>query len=383
MPNYDAYTENLADFGMREIEELRDILTAWLESGLPDDFYDEGVKPAFNRNSGYVFLTNDEYQVCMEVDGKLESFYTSPYYGTEGFYEDLLEEAEDWDADNADEDLEWLRDIAESRGDTEGVEKLNALIDAFNANNGIEESTRTSKQAVTAAYGTWHSFYGLPDVEFRVVNDMSDPDLSYNGEIYNYYDVEDALWSEYKEYCEENGCIPDEDDFAAWVAEDHDRVYNWLADLTPTGRKRAGKGQIQRSVRSSKSAKRRFTVTAAKMSDDPTADADAVEDVLKQYEGSFTNPKTGWSGTVTIKRDDKAAKDWSRDSDGIAYLWRLSFSGGDKSSSGEDLIVYWPQTMDGGQKFTIHPESGAPQFAKSLDEFKKLLRKEYSYLKKA
>ena len=279
----DYYTENIADFGYRELEQLRDILTALLENGLPDDFYDEGVRPAFNRASGDVFLTNDEYQVCMEVDGKLESFYTSPYYGTEGFYEDLLEDAESWDADNADEDLEWLRDIAESRGDTEGVEKLNALIDAFNANNGIEESTRTSKQA----------------------------------------------------------------------------------------------------VRSSRSTKRRFTVTAAKMSDDPTADADAVESVLKQYEGSFTNPKTGWSGTVTIKRDDKAAKDWSRDSDGIAYLWRLSFSGGDKSSSGEDLIVYWPQTMDGGQKFTIHPESGAPQFAKSLDEFKKLLRKEYSYLKKA
>ena len=133
---YNAYTENLADFGMREIGELRDILDAWLNSGLPDDFYDEGVKPAFNMDSGYVFLTNDEYQVCMEVDGKLESFYTSPYYGTEGFYEDLLDEADSWDADNADEDLEWLRDIAESRGDTEGVEKLNALIDAFNANNG-------------------------------------------------------------------------------------------------------------------------------------------------------------------------------------------------------------------------------------------------------
>ena len=123
--SYDAYTENLADFGMREIEELRDILDAWLNNGLPDDFYDEGVKPAFNRNSGYVFLVNDDYQVCMEVDGRLESFYTTPYNGYEGFFEDLLDEAdESWE----EEDIEYLRDIAENRGDDEAVDKLNAML---------------------------------------------------------------------------------------------------------------------------------------------------------------------------------------------------------------------------------------------------------------
>ena len=68
---YDAYTEDLSKFGMREIGLLRDLLDAWLNNGLPEDFLDEGVKPASNMNSGYVFLTNDEYQVCMAVDGKL------------------------------------------------------------------------------------------------------------------------------------------------------------------------------------------------------------------------------------------------------------------------------------------------------------------------
>lgn len=125
MANYDAYTENLADFGYRELEELRDILTAWLDYGLPDDFYDEGVKPAFNRSSGYVFLVNDEYQVCMLADGKLESFYTTPYSGHEGFYEELLDEADDsWDY----EDLEYLKDLAENRGDNEGLDKILALM---------------------------------------------------------------------------------------------------------------------------------------------------------------------------------------------------------------------------------------------------------------
>ena len=125
MANYDAYTEDLSDFGMREIEELRDILDAWLKNGLPDDFEYSGVKPAFNRSSGYVFLVNDEYQVCMEVDGKLESFYTTPYSGYEGFYEDLLDEAdESWD----EEDLEYLRDLAENRGDDDGFERITMLM---------------------------------------------------------------------------------------------------------------------------------------------------------------------------------------------------------------------------------------------------------------
>ena len=134
--SYDAYTENLADFGYREIEMLRDLLTAWLDSGLPDDFYDEGVKPAFNTYSGYVFLVNDDYQVCMEVDGKLESFYTTPYHGYEGFYEDLLDEADDsWNY----ADLEYLRDIAESRGDNDAVDKLTALMNEDSEDEDTEE----------------------------------------------------------------------------------------------------------------------------------------------------------------------------------------------------------------------------------------------------
>ena len=120
-----GYTEDLSDFGMREIELLRDILDAWLNNGLPDDFEYSGVKPAFNTHSGYVFLVNDEYQTCMEVDGVLESWYFTPYEGHEGFYEDLLDEADDsWHYD----DLEYLRDIAENRDDSEGVDNLTALM---------------------------------------------------------------------------------------------------------------------------------------------------------------------------------------------------------------------------------------------------------------
>lgn len=126
--SYDPYTENLADFGYREYEELKKILEAWFDgNGLPDDFDDSGVRPAFNRNSGYVFLTNDEYQVAIEVDGQLESFYTTPYDGYEGTFDELLEEA---DASWNYEDLEYLRDIAENRGDNEAFEKITSIMSA-------------------------------------------------------------------------------------------------------------------------------------------------------------------------------------------------------------------------------------------------------------
>lgn len=108
----DGYTENLADFlsGARERRMVLEILKAWESGGLPDDFNEDGVKIAFNSNSGNVFLTNEDFQVAM-VDGLcLESFYSSPYEGREGFFADLLEEYPDMHR----EDQEWFRDIAKA-----------------------------------------------------------------------------------------------------------------------------------------------------------------------------------------------------------------------------------------------------------------------------
>ena len=110
-----TYTEDLADFGFREQEEAKDLFQAWRESGLPIDFENNGVKIAFNMNSGYVFLTNSEYQVAMcetNDNGKLElySFYSSPYEAKEGSFDELLEEYKDMHP----EDQEWFLQIAEN-----------------------------------------------------------------------------------------------------------------------------------------------------------------------------------------------------------------------------------------------------------------------------
>lgn len=94
--NREVVTSNLADFGYREIKMARDLL-------------DAGVTLMMNQNSGNVFLTNEEFEVAMESDGKLYSFYTSPYDGKEGSFEDLLAEYADMHA----EDQEWFKELAE------------------------------------------------------------------------------------------------------------------------------------------------------------------------------------------------------------------------------------------------------------------------------
>jgi|SRR5690606_30750378 len=104
------YTENLSDFGIREISMLRDIFDAWLKNGLPEGFEQDNLRPAMNMNSGYVFLVNDDYHVAMMNGDNLEIYHTLPYSGLEGFISDLLNEnnLDDMHQD----DIEYLHDTA-------------------------------------------------------------------------------------------------------------------------------------------------------------------------------------------------------------------------------------------------------------------------------
>lgn len=87
----EEHTENLADFSMREIILLRDTLTAWIEQGLPKDFEEKRVRPMLNRDTGNVFLVNQEYQSAMLNGEKLESIYHTPIERIGGFLSTLLE----------------------------------------------------------------------------------------------------------------------------------------------------------------------------------------------------------------------------------------------------------------------------------------------------
>lgn len=102
-------------------------------------------------------------------------------------------------------------------------------------------------------------------------------------------------------------------------------------------------------------------------------DIDDVYKALGEMQGIWTNPTTGWTGDCEI---------YERDLDDGSYIFSLIFGGNELEP---DDILYDPNGFDyysNKPKFTIYPHSGAPTFADSIEDFKRKLKKEYSYLKK-
>ena len=102
-------------------------------------------------------------------------------------------------------------------------------------------------------------------------------------------------------------------------------------------------------------------------------DIDDVYKALGEMQGTWTNPITGWTGDCEI---------YERDLDDGSYIFSLVFGGNELEP---DDILYDPNGFNyysNKPKFTIYPHSGAPTFADSLEDFKRKLKKEYSYLRK-
>jgi hypothetical protein len=94
MEREEITTTDMAKMGSRERGMMRELLNAWNEQGLPEDFEADEVVVMFNMNSGSVFLTNSEYQAAMMNGDKLETWYNCPYCGHEGFKEDMKHKPE-------------------------------------------------------------------------------------------------------------------------------------------------------------------------------------------------------------------------------------------------------------------------------------------------
>ena len=110
MTNY--YTENLAEFGSREIHLLKNILIAWTTTGLPLDFENSEVRPAMNKLSGYVFLTNSDCQIAMLNGDRLEIFHSLPESGEEGFLEAFINSY--FPDDFQEVDIQYILEVAKS-----------------------------------------------------------------------------------------------------------------------------------------------------------------------------------------------------------------------------------------------------------------------------
>lgn len=104
-------TTNLSDFGYRERELAAELLIASCKQGFPDDFSEYGITLMFNTYSGNVFFTNECGDVAMMNGDTLESFYSTPYEGYEGFADELKEMYEE-DGDNwHKEDVNYLIEL--------------------------------------------------------------------------------------------------------------------------------------------------------------------------------------------------------------------------------------------------------------------------------
>jgi hypothetical protein len=135
-------TTDFSRFGSRERAMVRQLLEAWEKQGLPEDFSDDEVVPMMNMNSGNVFLTNSNYEVAMMNGDKLESFYSCPECGHEGFKDEMQHEG---DA----ECQRYLKDIGVI--ESEPVEEINP--ESSKKAELVKDSPANKKDNITLPVG--------------------------------------------------------------------------------------------------------------------------------------------------------------------------------------------------------------------------------------
>jgi len=91
-------TADFSQFGIRELIFAQLLLKAYAEQGA--EFLGFGLTVNFNINSGYVFLSDDDYNVGVldETEEHIVQFYTCPQCGYEGTQHDAISEEKDFGA---------------------------------------------------------------------------------------------------------------------------------------------------------------------------------------------------------------------------------------------------------------------------------------------
>jgi CRISPR/Cas system Type II protein with McrA/HNH and RuvC-like nuclease domain len=92
-------TNDLSKFGYRERQMASKLLSTYQSSkDLTKAFEDEGLEIMFNTMSGYVFLTNSEYQVALlDENENLVDYLHCSECGREGTLEELKAETEEFE----------------------------------------------------------------------------------------------------------------------------------------------------------------------------------------------------------------------------------------------------------------------------------------------
>ena len=89
-------TADFSQFGMRELFFAQLLLKAYAEQG--SEFLGCGLTVNFNMNSGYVFLSDEDYNVGVldSTETRLVQFYTCVQCGYEGTQAEAQEEEKDF-----------------------------------------------------------------------------------------------------------------------------------------------------------------------------------------------------------------------------------------------------------------------------------------------
>lgn len=87
------FTADFSGFGTRELRKAARLLDLFASHKLTDfaekNFYNDGITINLNNNSGYVFLSNSDYQALIEKNYELEMFLCCPNCGNEGVPRDF------------------------------------------------------------------------------------------------------------------------------------------------------------------------------------------------------------------------------------------------------------------------------------------------------
>lgn len=104
-------TSDLSQFGYRELELAQRTLKAYVDSNMGANLkIGEGLKICFNRNSGFVFLSDEDLRTFV-LNGKeeLTEWFNCPICGTEG-YKELVNKPEHHDNPDDGECKQWILD---------------------------------------------------------------------------------------------------------------------------------------------------------------------------------------------------------------------------------------------------------------------------------
>lgn len=88
-------TKDYSEFGHREKEMARDLLQAYGTNDDKTEYLGQGVEVYFNLHSGYVFLSDEDYNVAIMNGSTLEDFIHCPDCGGEGVASEFAEDNTD------------------------------------------------------------------------------------------------------------------------------------------------------------------------------------------------------------------------------------------------------------------------------------------------